>query len=110
MGGCLPQPQSGAHRISSLSKVIASLRFAVPFVLPLPICKYVWVENPSDCHIEKGYSRIRNACRGGGSGLRGYGEEEAKEEKEEEEAEKEALGGIFESRRYRESGRAREPA
>ena len=77
----------------------------------------MWVQNPPDCHTEKGYSRIRNACRGGGSGLRGYGEEEAKEEEEkeeegeEEEAEKEALGGIFESRRYREeSGRAREPA
>ena len=67
---------------------------------------------PQTVAQKKGYSRIRNVCRGGGgSGLRGYGEEEAKEEKEEEEAEKEALGGIFESRRYREeSGRAREPA
>ena len=61
---------------------------------------------PQTVAQKKGYSRIRNVCRGGGgSGLRGYGEE-AKEEEEEE-----ALGGIFESRRYREeSGRAREPA
>ena len=68
---------------------------------------------PQTVAQKKGYSRIRNVCRGGGgSGLRGYGEEEEakEEEKEEEEAEKEALGGIFESRRYRESGRAREPA
>ena len=70
----------------------------------LQICKYVWVQNPPDCHTEKGYSRIRNACRGGGSGLRGYGEEEAKEEEEkEEEGEEEEKKATKVKRRRRES-------
>ena len=61
---------------------------------------------PQTVAQKKGYSRIRNVCRGGGgSGLRGYGEEEeAKEEEEEEEEEEEYLkaGGI--GRRAAEQG------